>query len=259
MVLNPARGVMEIGAAYPGPAPASYQAVHQAAVARTQAVGRNYLDLGYSQAVGTETAKFSGQVEQGQRWQVQERALDELIGVHKMPIGVQELVPPVNYDKKKSRKKFQAQPTRWMPDMPDMRLAAEGQQQMQRHPHPIPSDMAQFDVVLQNNLNQQGIAKMKPGLRTADTLVLQQMPSTEVGGHALGQTFGGGPFNFQELSHHRSPIKRAGQVDYPNMQESPGQPSARLSPQKTQPIGSAMKPRGFNYSMPREVEEASDG
>ena len=80
-VPNPARGVMEISRTYPGPAAAADHVYYQAMLADKHSPGRSYLDLGYSQALGTETAKFAGQVEQGQRWNTQERALDELIGV----------------------------------------------------------------------------------------------------------------------------------------------------------------------------------
>ena len=72
---------MEISAEYPGAAATSDRVFYQALVAEKHSPGRSYLALGYPQALGTETAKYAGQVEQGQRWNTQERALDELIGV----------------------------------------------------------------------------------------------------------------------------------------------------------------------------------
>ena len=79
---------MEISPEYPAPAGKSQTNIYQALIARKHSPGRNYQDLGYSQAIGTETSKFGGQVEQKQRWNVQDRAMDDLIGVQKMQIGV---------------------------------------------------------------------------------------------------------------------------------------------------------------------------
>ena len=59
-VLNPARGVMEVSGAYPGPAATAEQVLHQAYLAEQHSPGRSYLDLGYPQARGGETAKFAG-------------------------------------------------------------------------------------------------------------------------------------------------------------------------------------------------------
>lgn len=63
-----------------------------------------------------------------------------------MPIGIQEVVAPVNYDKKKSRKKYAPRRVGWAPEM---RLWEKTNQQL-HYPVPAVKDLAQLNAAMQN-------------------------------------------------------------------------------------------------------------
>jgi hypothetical protein len=66
---------------------------------------------------------------------------------------------------------------------------------------------------------------------------------------------GVGGYSFNDPRRGTSPGKPPAKGDFRYTADSP---SLRLSSQKTHTVGSAMKPRGFSYSLVRELDDGSD-
>ena len=119
-----------------------------------------------------------------------------------MPICVQDVVPPVNYDKKKARKQYAPRRVGWAPES---RPGANLQQELH---YPPAKDPAQFNMAMRNIANPGQAGRSRPALRQPDALLLRSMLTSE------GPASGGAAYSFSDVHQSRSPRKGADQVDY---------------------------------------------